>query len=167
MREPLRHGEDLSMLQMIHVLLNSPWYHFTSGISIGHSDMSYACIFSSNRLRSRSHSRKCYQHLRKVSWQCSAARTLMVAYCIQICQCEEPSRLPFFCICYTGRDGYRIVGNFRGRRPRILQFFWLFTKVFSVKFGGVASFGAAQATNPQTFSPQKSFFSPIHKSFLP
>ena len=68
---------------MIHVLLNSP-----SGISIDHSDMSYARIFSSNRLRSRPHSRKCYQHLSKVSCQCSAAHTLMVAYCIQVCWCE-------------------------------------------------------------------------------
>ena len=88
------------MLQMIHVLLNSP-----SGISIGHSDMSYACIFSSNRLRSRPNSRKCYQHLSKVSWQCSAAHTLMVAYCI--CWCEEPSRLSVFCICILGGIRYQ------------------------------------------------------------
>ena len=32
---------------------------------------------------------------------------------------------------------------------------WLFTKVFSVKFGGVASFGAAQASNSRKFSPSK------------
>ena len=44
---------------------------------------------------------------------------------------------------------------------------WLFVKVFSVKFGGEASIGAAQASNLRTFSPQKSYFSPIHESFLP
>jgi len=43
---------------------------------------------------------------------------------------------------------------------------WLFVKVFSVKFEGVASFGAAKASNPQKFSLQKSYFSPIHESFL-
>ena len=44
---------------------------------------------------------------------------------------------------------------------------WLFVKVFSVKFGGVASFGTVKANNPQKFSPRKSDFSPIHKNFLP
>ena len=34
---------------------------------------------------------------------------------------------------------------------------WLFAKVFSAKFGGVVSFGAARASNPR-----KSSFSPIH-----
>ena len=41
---------------------------------------------------------------------------------------------------------------------------WLFAKVFSVKFGGVVSFGTAQASNPQKFSPRKS---PSYESFLP
>ena len=40
---------------------------------------------------------------------------------------------------------------------------WPFTKVFSAKSGGVASFGAAQASNPRKFS----YFSPIRESFLP
>ena len=44
---------------------------------------------------------------------------------------------------------------------------WLFTKLFSAKFGGVASVGAAKESNQQKFSPRKSYFSPIHKSFLP
>ena len=44
---------------------------------------------------------------------------------------------------------------------------WLFTKVFSVKFGGVVSFSTARASNPRKFSPQKSYFSPIRESFLP
>ena len=39
---------------------------------------------------------------------------------------------------------------------------WLFVKVSSVKFGGVASYGAAKAS-----SPRKSYFSPIHETFLP
>ena len=30
---------------------------------------------------------------------------------------------------------------------------WVFVKVFSAKFGSVASFVAAKASNPQTFSP--------------
>ena len=37
----------------------------------------------------------------------------------------------------------------------------LFVKVFSVKFGGVVSFGTAQASNQQKCSPPKSYFSPI------
>ena len=44
---------------------------------------------------------------------------------------------------------------------------WLFTKVFSVKFGGVVSFGTAQATNPRKFSLQKIVISPIRESFSP
>ena len=40
-------------------------------------------------------------------------------------------------------------------------------KVFSVKFGGVASFGAAQESSPRKFSLQKLYFSPIRESFLP
>ena len=44
---------------------------------------------------------------------------------------------------------------------------WLFANVFSVKCGGMASFGAAKASNPQKFSPQTLYFSPIRESFLP
>ena len=41
---------------------------------------------------------------------------------------------------------------------------WLFTKVFSAKFGGMASFGTAKASNQWKFSP---YFSLIYKSFSP
>ena len=44
---------------------------------------------------------------------------------------------------------------------------WLFTKVFSTKFGGMASFGTAKASNPRKFSLWKLYFSPIRESFLP
>ena len=44
---------------------------------------------------------------------------------------------------------------------------WLFVKVFSAKFWGVASFGAAKVSNLQKFSPRKLYFSPLHESFLP
>ena len=43
---------------------------------------------------------------------------------------------------------------------------WPFMKVFSVKFGNMASFGAAQASNLRKFSPQKLYFLPICESFL-
>ena len=50
----------------------------------------------------------------------------------------------------------------------------LFAKVSSVKFWGMASFGGiiggtlvASASTPQKFSPQKPYFPPICKSFLP
>ena len=35
---------------------------------------------------------------------------------------------------------------------------WLFAKVFSVKFGGVASFGTVKASNLRKFSLRKSYF---------
>ena len=42
---------------------------------------------------------------------------------------------------------------------------WLFAKVFSAKFGGMASIGTVKASNLRKFSLRKSYFSPIHKSF--
>ena len=63
---------------------------------------------------------------------------------------------------------YRVEGNFLGRK--------LFVNCavcgYSQKFcpqnsGGVASFGAAKASNPRKFSPLKSYFSTISESFLP
>ena len=48
-----------------------------------------------------------------------------------------------------------------------LWFLLLFTKAFTVKFGGMVSFGVAQMSNPQKFSLQKSSFSPTRESFLP
>ena len=51
---------------------------------------------------------------------------------------------------------YRIAGNFRGRKlTRISCFFWLFAKVFSVKYEGVVSFVTTQVSNPRLFSPRK------------
>ena len=44
---------------------------------------------------------------------------------------------------------------------------WLFMKVFSTKFGDVASFGTAKAGNLRKFSPRKLYYSPIRKSVLP
>ena len=43
---------------------------------------------------------------------------------------------------------------------------WLFAKVFSPKFGGMASFGTAKASNQQKFSSRKLYFSSIRESFL-
>ena len=54
---------------------------------------------------------------------------------------------------------YCIARNFRGRKlSRISQFYGYLREVFSTKFGGVASFGTAKATNPRKFSPQISYF---------
>ena len=44
---------------------------------------------------------------------------------------------------------------------------WLFAKVFSRNFRGVAFFGVAKASNPQKFSLRKLDFLPIRESFLP
>ena len=46
-------------------------------------------------------------------------------------------------------------------REKTFVVLWLFTKIFSVKFGGIVSFGAAKASNLQNFSPRKS---PIRES---
>ena len=43
---------------------------------------------------------------------------------------------------------------------------WLYAKVFSVKFGGVAaSFGVAKASNPQKFFTNLRRFSPLKVSY--
>ena len=42
----------------------------------------------------------------------------------------------------------------------------LFTKVFSVKFGGVVSFGDTSKQSTKVF-PQKCYFPPFHESYLP
>ena len=58
-------------------------------------------------------------------------------------------------------------GNFSGRKlSRISRIFWLSAKVFSAKFGDVASL-AAPVCNSWQFSPWKSYFPPICESFLP
>ena len=61
---------------------------------------------------------------------------------------------------YSGKlSGERTFAN--------LTVLWLFTKVFSAKFGGVMSFGTAKVSNPRKFSLWKLYFSPIRKSLLP
>ena len=52
-------------------------------------------------------------------------------------------------------------------REKLSQLSWLFTKVFSTKFGSMVSFGTVKASNPRTLSQWKLYISPIHKSFLP
>ena len=44
---------------------------------------------------------------------------------------------------------------------------WLFAKVFSMKFGGVASFGRHQRAIYESFLRKKSYFPPIRERFLP
>ena len=51
----------------------------------------------------------------------------------------------------------------RGKSFVNFAVFWLFAKDFSVKFGGVASFGTPQMSNLWKFSPRKSYFSPIRE----
>ena len=66
-------------------------------------------------------------------------------------------------------EAYRIAGNGKlseGENFANFAFLWLFAKIFSAKFRGVVSFGVAQVRNPQKFSPQKSYFSPICESFF-
>ena len=59
---------------------------------------------------------------------------------------------------HNSASQYRIAGNFQGRKPsQISQFMLLFAKVSFTKFGGVASFGAPQTSNPRKFSPSKVF----------
>ena len=63
-----------------------------------------------------------------------------------------------------------ILGNFPGRKlSQISQFcgWLLILQVFSMKFGGMASFGVAKASNMCKSSLRKSYFSPICGSFLP
>ena len=63
---------------------------------------------------------------------------------------------------------YRIAGNFWGRKLSQISWFCGYSQKFSLqKFGDVTLFGAAKTSNPQKFSPRKSYFSPICNSFLP
>ena len=70
-----------------------------------------------------------------------------------------------FCV-YVGRIPY---SGKLSREKTFANFvvLWLFATVFSVKFGSVASFGAAKASNLRKFSQQKLYFSLIRESFLP
>ena len=62
---------------------------------------------------------------------------------------------------------YSVAGNLRERKLANFVILWLFAKAFSAKFGSVAYFGGAKASNPRKFSLRKSYFSPIRESFLP
>ena len=57
--------------------------------------------------------------------------------------------------------------TFEGENFRDFMVLWLFANVFSMKFGSVASLAQAQASNLRKSSPRKSYFSPVHESFLP
>ena len=63
---------------------------------------------------------------------------------------------------------YRIAGNFRGRKLlQISQFCgYIFVKVFSVKFGGMAPLALQKQAIRESFLRQN-VFSPICQSFLP
>ena len=61
----------------------------------------------------------------------------------------------------------RIAGNFQGSKLSHFMVLWLFAKVFFATFGDVTFFGAGKTSNPQKFSPWKSYFSPICNSCLP
>ena len=54
---------------------------------------------------------------------------------------------------------HRITGNFEEEKTfTSFDVLWLFTRVFSTKFGSVASFGTGTANNPHNLFWQKSFF---------
>ena len=58
---------------------------------------------------------------------------------------------------------HRITGNFEEEKTfTSFDVLWLFTRVFSTKFGSVASFGTGTANNPHNLFWQKSFFFPIN-----
>ena len=70
--------------------------------------------------------------------------------------CARDCKIPYTLLLYSGK----LV-----RENTFVSFavLWLLVKVFSTKFGGMASIGAAKGSNPQMFCPQKSL---IHESFL-
>ena len=55
--------------------------------------------------------------------------------------------------------------TFKGENFCKFEVLWLFAKVFSVKFGGVASFCGTSKQSAKVFSA-KIFFPPIHESLL-
>ena len=77
-------------------------------------------------------------------------------------QCTDNYRKNVKCIPYSGK---------LSREKTFVSFvvLWLFVKVFSINFWGLASFGGggAKARNPRKFSPWKLYFSPIHKHYRP
>ena len=59
------------------------------------------------------------------------------------------------------------MGNFRGRKlSRYFTVLWLFAQVFSAKFGGVASFGAAQRAIHESFLCENRIFHQFAKVFF-
>ena len=97
------------------------------------------------------------------------------------CKCWDIYRRHkiYLCTClsyFWGNDGVIGAAEFliyilcigkHSREKTFMNFvvLWLFAEVFSVKFGGVASFGVAKVSNWQKLSPWKSYFSPIAKVF--
>ena len=69
------------------------------------------------------------------------------------------------------RGSYMLISYSRklSRKKTFTNFevLWLFVKVFAAKFWDVASLGAVRVSNPQKFSPRRSYFPPIRKSFCP
>ena len=67
---------------------------------------------------------------------------------------------------------HHIAENFRGRKLSREKTFanfmvvWLFVKVFSAKFWGMVSFGAAKASNPQNFFAKIVFLTNLQKFSL-
>ena len=57
-------------------------------------------------------------------------------------------------------------GNIPGRKFSRISILWLFMKVFSVKFGAWCPLAQDKRAIHECFFPQKSYFSPICKSFL-
>ena len=60
-----------------------------------------------------------------------------------------------------------IAGNFQEENFRKFSGYVTIREIFLREIWGVVSFGTAQASNLQKYSPWKLFFSPICKSFLP
>ena len=64
-------------------------------------------------------------------------------------------------------NDYRIAETFEGENFREFRGFVAIHESFLREIWGMVSFGAAKASNPWKFSLWKTYFSPIHESFLP
>ena len=97
--------------------------------------------------------------------ECSRlAINLTIRSCVDVYDSQTSSS------CKTSNHSLQVLYSGKISREKTSANFavsWLFAKVFSVKFGGVASFGATKASNPQTFLCKNHIFSPICESFLP
>ena len=79
--------------------------------------------------------------------------------------------ITFSCFCFDEnvfgvKLKYLLMETFKGENFRKFRRFVAICESFSIKFGGVVSFGTAKASNPRNHSLQKSHFSPIRESFL-